>query len=127
EIRGTEAFGRPDGKPPRKKSLRVRDVAAALPAPQSAASRLGPALAVGALFIALGGVWCTCKLVASLRERRAEGAAVQAIAAPAVDVPAADAARDRFEGPMPLSGGSAVESAVSVRYNVFVGVILGRS
>ncbi|MBQ3823213.1 MAG: hypothetical protein II807_09245, partial [Thermoguttaceae bacterium] len=92
-----------------------------------AASRLGPALAVGALFIALGGVWCTCKLVASLRERRAEGAAVQAIAAPAVDVPAADAARDRFEGPMPLSGGSAVESAVSVRYNVFVGVILGRS
>lgn len=86
EIRGTEKFAKPEKKKGKRFAGAKHVVEATLPPLQTAPSaphRLGPALVIGAAILALGGAWCTVRLVNSLRESSVEHAAVSAVELPA--------------------------------------------
>ena len=96
EIRGAETLGRP---PPERRPAAVPPQAT--PPPRL---RPGPALVVAALLLALGGVWCTWRLVDSVREGRRAAAVARAIAVP--PVPSADAvSAEALAASLPLFGG----------------------
>ena len=101
EIRGTEKFAKP-GQRENRVPVQPRQPAETV-ASQSAPRRLGPALVAGAAILALGGAWCTARLVNSLRDSAAERAAVSAIEIPSLP-PHADGYVN-FEDSRPLANG----------------------
>ena len=107
DIRNTEAFGRPE----KKKKIRIDDGdrpacrAPLQPPPRPAAARLGLALVVGAVLLALGGIWCTIWLTRALREERTERAAVQAVEVVSESEATPVGSMDEFAATLPLSSG----------------------
>ncbi|MGN0847033.1 MAG: metallophosphoesterase family protein [Kiritimatiellia bacterium] len=72
EVRGAERFGKPRGENKKKARGAPKAVARGAAAPVVVVGErrnFGPALVVGALIVALAGVWCTVKLVRTVSPR----------------------------------------------------------
>ena len=101
EIRGTETFGKPEKM--KKKLMRPVTPPVVQPAsPPPPQSRFARPFVIGAILLALGGVWCTIWLARALREEREERNAIQA-----VEMESAEpvAATDEFPTKLGLSSG----------------------
>ncbi len=110
EIRSKESFGKQPVTAPRHIRRKIKRASAtSVPQTESVPDgrryRLGPAFIIGSLLIVLGGVWCTRRLVDTVRAGRDDGESVRQINVPGV-IPVRNENGERaFSEALPLSGG----------------------
>ena len=110
EIRGSETFSKTKKKKALGGKQQWRHVpempplgeASTLPFRPTSATRFARPFVFGATLLALGGVWCTVRLVRALRDKREERAAVQMVEVASVEPVAVT---DKFPATLPLSSG----------------------
>ena len=111
KVRAAAHFGKGEGTPAAKRAVTARQrpelvTLSAPPAADAPRSALGPAIVVGALALALAGVFCTVKLIGALPEK-GEREAVEGIEVASVAVGEAASGEVAYdlEHPIQLSGG----------------------